>query len=83
MLGKREAMRIKSDTLNILNTFVAQCSDYAPLFFFWKGVDWVGEESLGKDHRKSYMAACLSLRGRGDTHRKQLQSATDCLCTYG
>ena len=29
--------------------------------FFWKGVDWVGEESLGKDHRKSYMAACLKI----------------------
>ena len=42
MLGKREATRIKSDTLNILNTFVAQCSDCA-LFFFWKG-GWTGKE---------------------------------------
>ena len=41
MLGKREAMRIKSDTLNILNTFVAQCSDCAPLFFFF-GRGWTG-----------------------------------------
>ena len=52
------------------------------LFCFGRGVDWVGEESLGKDHRKSYMAARVSLRGRGDTHRKQFQSVTDCLCTY-
>ena len=38
MLGKREAMRIKSDTLNILNTFVAQRSDVPPFF----GRGWTG-----------------------------------------
>ena len=50
MLGKREAMRIKSDTLNILNTFVAQCSDFPPFFgrggLGGGGKPWKGSQKI-------------------------------------
>ena len=60
MLGKREAMRIKSDTLNILNTFVAQCFDCAPLVFFWKGGGLGGGGKPGKGSQK-ILHGCMSI----------------------